>query len=297
MTLKITIIGCVEFSEKVTRSLIKRSDIEIVGIVTLKKSSINSDFFCLEPLAKEINCPCLISEGNRQDDIATFLSKVKTDIAYCIGWSYLLQNQVLNTPPLGIVGFHPAALPLNRGRHPLIWALALGLNKTAATFFQMDEGADSGNILCQTIIDIGVGDTARTLYKKVTKIAIKQLKELTTQLIEDRAIPLPQDHSKANYWRKRGHDDGRIDWRMSAKSIHNLIRALSDPYIQAHFKYMEGEVKVKSAKISSNTLPNIEPGRVLAIEGNAITIACGDASSITLTEYELNELPEVGSCL
>jgi len=41
----------------------------------------------------------------------------------------------LGIAPLGVVGFHPAALPANRGRHPLIWALFLGLKKTASTFF------------------------------------------------------------------------------------------------------------------------------------------------------------------
>ena len=31
---------------------------------------------------------------------------------------------------MGVVGFHPALLPNNRGRHPLIWAKALGLDKS-----------------------------------------------------------------------------------------------------------------------------------------------------------------------
>ena len=33
-------------------------------------------------------------------------------------------------PALGVIGYHPAELPKNRGRHPLIWALVLGLKKT-----------------------------------------------------------------------------------------------------------------------------------------------------------------------
>lgn len=36
---------------------------------------------------------------------------------------------------MGVLGYHPAKLPQNRGRHPLIWALALGLKKSASTFF------------------------------------------------------------------------------------------------------------------------------------------------------------------
>lgn len=297
MALRIAIIGCVEFSERVARSLIGRSDIEIVGIISRDQSKFNSDFFGLASLANEIGCPSLICKDNNQTNIAVFLAEVKAEIAYCIGWSYILMRRVLDTPPLGVVGFHPSALPQNRGRHPLIWALTLGLDKTAATFFQMTEGADSGDILNQAIISIEQNDTARTLYEKVTKTAIDQLSQLTTQFVEGCVTPLPQDNSKSNYWRKRSHGDGKIDWRMSAKSIHNLIRALSDPYVKAHFEYLVDDVKVNASKIGPEIPLNIEPGRILAIEDRAITVACGDASSIVLTEHGLIILPEVGSCL
>ena len=50
---------------------------------------------------------------------------------------------------LEVIGFHLAAMPANRGRHPIIWALVLGLQETASTFFFMDEGADSGDIISQ----------------------------------------------------------------------------------------------------------------------------------------------------
>lgn len=46
-----------------------------------------------------------------------------------------------------LIGFHPANLPQNRGRHPIIWALFLSLQETASTFFMMDEDTDSGDII------------------------------------------------------------------------------------------------------------------------------------------------------
>ena len=50
---------------------------------------------------------------------------------------------------MGILGYHPSLLPFNRGRHPIIWALALGLKETGSTFFFMDENADTGDIVSQ----------------------------------------------------------------------------------------------------------------------------------------------------
>jgi len=63
--------------------------------------------------------------------------------------SSLLKKELLSLPPNGVLGYHPAKLPQNRGRHPLIWSLVLGLEESASTFYFMDEGADSGDILSQ----------------------------------------------------------------------------------------------------------------------------------------------------
>ena len=43
----------------------------------------------------------------------------------------------------------PVGAAANRGRHPLIWALALGLTETGSTYFLMDARADAGPILSQ----------------------------------------------------------------------------------------------------------------------------------------------------
>ena len=60
---------------------------------------------------------------------------MRPDIIFCFGWSRLIKEELLKIPKKGVVGYHPAMLPKNRGRHPLIWALALGIKTTGSTFF------------------------------------------------------------------------------------------------------------------------------------------------------------------
>ena len=38
------------------------------------------------------------------------------------------------------------------------------------------------------------------------------------------ATKIDQNHKKSTFWKKRSVEDGKIDWRMSAKSIHNLVK-------------------------------------------------------------------------
>ena len=85
---------------------------------------------------------------------------------------------------MGIVGYYPAALPSNRGRHPLIWALVLCLTETASTLFFMDEGADSGDILDQRQVSILPSDDAKSLYQRITQVAISQIPGFVPRLTE-----------------------------------------------------------------------------------------------------------------
>ena len=105
-----------------------------------------------------------------------------------------------------------------------------------------------------------------------------------------------QDESLANNWRKRGVADGLIDWRMSAKSIHNLIRGLAKPYVGASVVFDGQEVKVWKTQIVIDASRNIEPGKVLKLENDKPIIKCGeDAICLLLTEPSFK--PKIGSYL
>lgn len=181
----------------------------------------------------------------------------------------------MKIPPLGVIGYHPAALPANRGRHPILWALALGLTDTASTFFSMDDGADSGDIVSQKSVSIGVEDGAGTLYEKIALTAISQLQEVIPKLVDGKLPREPQDPTKANYWRKRTSDDGRIDWRMSKTSIRYLVRALTHAYLGAHFEHEGEQVKVFRSELVENHESNLEPGKVVCVGPQSLIIKTG----------------------
>jgi methionyl-tRNA formyltransferase len=127
----------------------------------------------------------------------------------------------------------------NRGRHPLIWALALGLKESASTFFFMDEGADTGDILSQVNFEINYQDDARNLYDKVVEMALIQIEGFIPALEKDTYTRIKQNEKESNSWRKRNELDGEINFRMNSRSIYNLTRVLTRPYVVAHIKFNE----------------------------------------------------------
>ena len=57
----------------------------------------------------------------------------------------------------------------------------MGLKQTASTFFIMDEGADTGDIISQEKIKI-IDDNAFSLYNKIINVALKQIVSFTIEL-------------------------------------------------------------------------------------------------------------------
>ena len=140
----------------------------------------------------------------------------------------------------------------------------------------MNEGADSGDILSQQKIDILDKDDATILYEKVTICALEQIKIFIPQL-NSRSFPRTiQNNGQANTWRRRGEADGKIDWKMSARSIHNLVRGLTKPYVGAHFLYQEQIFKVWKTAVVNDTPENIEPGKILSIKEGIVMVKCGE---------------------
>jgi methionyl-tRNA formyltransferase len=178
----------------------------------------------------------------------------------------------------------------------VIWALALGLTRTASTFFFMDEGADSGDILSQVEVEIEDSDDAGTLYRKLNDLALRQICDFTPKLAQGTFERIPQDNSRANTWRKRNAQDGQIDWRMSSSSIRNLVRALARPYPGAHCVWQGQDVKIWKVERVEWNQPNLEPGKVLSSGADGIVVKSGDGA-IRIVTHEFSQLPQEGSYL
>ena len=288
--MKIAFIGSIDFSQRALELLIEMK-LDIVGVCTLERSTFNADHRDLGKICQGSNIAWTYTPDINSDESLRWLKNKSPDVIFCFGWSKLLGKRLLDIAPMGVIGFHPAALPANRGRHPLIWALVLGLSETASTFFFMDESTDGGDILSQQNIRIFEYDDAKTLYEKVTVCALDQIRTFVPQLASGVAPRMVQDNEKANVWRKRGDVDGRIDWRMSAYSIYNLVRGLTKPYIGAHFLYHGQEIKVWKAAMVKNIPINIEPGKIFDIKRGKIIVKCGEqAIQLEQTEPEFDPL-------
>lgn len=293
--MRIVYIGSVIFSAKALEKLIS-IDAEVVGVATKKESTFNSDFFDLSSIAQTNGIPFHHTSNINSSETINWIKQLDPDVIFCFGWSNLIKKEILELTRLGVIGFHPSLLPYNKGRHPLIWAKVLGLDKTGSTFFFMDEGADTGDILSQKEFAINFEDDASVLYRRMIDTALNQIDDFHLKLKNDTFLKIPQDKYVGNNWRKRNMKDGLIDFRMNSLVICNLVRALTKPYIGAHVEYNDTNITIWGVEISGykEDFKNIESGKVLNVIDRKIEVKTGD-SSIWLINHEFIELPQVGA--
>jgi methionyl-tRNA formyltransferase len=282
--MRVIFVGSVDFSDKLLLHLINIGA-DIVGVCTRAVESPKSDLADLSVTCEKYGIPWIYADDINSEFTKDWIKALDPDIIFCFGWPKLLKQQLLKIPPAGVLGYHPTLLPLHRGRHPIIWALALGLNETGSTFFFMDSGADSGEILSQKIVKINFDDNAKELYEKLINQAKIQISEFYPQLQSQNYLTYKQDETKSSTWRKRRKEDGVIDWRMSKYSIYNLVRSLSKPYPGASFFLGSTEVKIWKVRILEKENTGQEPGKVLAMDGECPVIQCSDGA-ICLIDFE-----------
>lgn len=279
--MRIVFVGTVDFSRHCLEEVLRRGG-NVVAVLTLSPGGgrFNADYADLCPVAEKYGVP--VHRIQKINDPATvhLIRSLQPDVIFVFGFSQLIGAEILRLPPVGCIGVHPTLLPRNRGRHPLIWALVEGLEESGLTFFYMDVGADSGDILWQKPFPITLQDDAASLYNKIKSLAVEAIGEFLPQLEQGTAPRKSQDPALASYWRKRGEKDGEINWALPSLKTYNLVRALARPYVGAHTFAAGHKVIIWRAKLPQTPLPPeavpLEPGTIFSTTDGSLAVRTGD---------------------
>ncbi len=220
--------------------------------------------------------------------LADFWASVELDLMLVVSWRYLIPPDIYQKPGLGTFVFHDSLLPEYRGFSPSVWAIINGSDHTGVTLFEIAEDVDSGDIIDQQRVEIQEVDTIADIMEKVTQVYLEILEHNLDNLLSAVAPHTPQDHSSATYTCKRYPEDNQIDWYNNSERIHNLIRAVSQPYTGA-FTYLG---KKRLYVWSAERITNLEyigsiPGRVVKVIPQVGSVILTGDHPLLLTQVQL----------
>jgi methionyl-tRNA formyltransferase len=200
-------------------------------ICTFKETKVARSFFGrINELATSRKLP-LIRWGDFIRDPVNFLEREAIEGILCIGWRYLIPDEVVRWLDGNVVVAHDSLLPKLRGFAPLPTALITGEKTVGVTFIRAGRGVDDGDILWQQSIDISPRDSIADLIRRSIPLYRDGAERFLRGEFQEGT---PQDETQATYSIWRDENDYRIDWSQDSHTIERTIRALGDPYLGAH---------------------------------------------------------------
>ena len=220
-------------------------------------------------------------EKLRTDAQRARLAACAPDVLVVAAYGLLLPPAVLALPRLGCINIHASLLPRWRGAAPIHRAIEAGDAETGITIMQMDEGLDTGAMLLRRALPIAADDTTASLHDRLAALGGECIVDALAALQRGELVATPQPAEGVTYAAKIGRAEAAIDWTRPAAEIERAMRAF-DPFPGAASSLRDTVVKCWSGKVVPGSG---EPGSVLAVDDEGITIACGrDALRCTVLQ-------------
>jgi len=161
----------------------------------------------------------------------------KTDICISVNYSGVIEQEVIELFPLGVLNAHGGDLPRYRGNACQAWAIINGEDRIGLCIHQMIGGElDSGPIIEREYMPIDINTRIGEVYEwldgRIPVLmcsAVKKLSKIPNYLLEIQSI----DSKNALRCYPRMPQDGKIDWSKNAEAVLRLVNASSEPFAGA----------------------------------------------------------------
>ena len=263
--------------------------------------------------ALELGIPVFTPERIRRDpDCQRQLADLGADVSVVVAFGQILPPEVLAQPPLGCWNGHGSLLPRWRGAGPIQWSLIEGDAETGVGIMAMEEGLDTGPVLLERAIPIGLLENAQHLGARLAQLTAELLVEALPRI--EAAGPGPeaqrlqrlgvrqQSEQGLTLARLLTKNDAQIDWSQSALAIHRRVMGLypgatstwqgkrlkllaCEPLVQRLADQLSPEARALVAP--PDATPAAAPGTVLALVPEVGLVVASGGCPLLLREAQL----------
>ncbi len=221
--------------------------------------------------AQELGLPVYQPESVKAVEAFERLNEQRPEVIAVVGYGRIIPQRIIDLPLHGCVNVHSSLLPRYRGAAPINWSIAAGETVGGVSTMLIEKKLDAGDILLQRETPIGPDETASELAVRLAPMGAELLLETLTALSTGSTRPVPQDHEKATYAPVMKREDGRVDWKQSARHIYNRLRGF-DPWPGIFSTFRGKRLRIHAAR-------PIAPGGLaageLAFETGSLSAGCG----------------------
>ncbi len=211
----------------------------------------------------------------RQPEEQEAFRALGAEVAVVAAYGLLLPQAILDAPKHGCLNLHGSLLPRWRGAAPIQRAIMAGDSESGVEVMKMDVGLDTGPVALSAKTPIDPDMTAGELYDKLAELGAPLMGDALDLLAKGELRFTPQSEAGACYAAKIDKAEARIDWRRSARALHDHVRGLA-PFPGAFF---EGDLGhgVERVKALATRVEKGQGAPGTALDDSGL-IACGEGA-------------------
>ena len=160
---------------------------------------------------------------------AEFISQLRElapDVMVVVAFR-MLPKEVWSIPPNGTFNLHASLLPKYRGAAPIHWAIINGEQQTGVTTFFINEQIDTGEIIAQKSLPIGLNENTGQLSNRLEELGATLTLETLDLIATNRVNSSPQPNSnQASLAPKLTRENTQLQWDQEGKRIERKVRGL-----------------------------------------------------------------------
>lgn len=260
---------------------------EVVGVFCQPDKPVGRKQIITPPavkvLAMQLGYKIYQPKTLKDPEIIALIKDLAPDLIVVAAYGKMLPKEILEVPRFGCLNLHGSILPKYRGAAPIQWAVYNGETETGITMMQMNEGMDTGDILCCIRTEIESDETAGELFDRLSLLGAKHLDQTIQKLATLGFQPIKQEESLATYAPMIKKEDALIDWNRSALEIYNQVRAFQ-PWPVAYTFLNEKQFKIYSCAPIDGYFG--VPATMIQ-KGNELIVCCGQNTAVALCEIQL----------
>ena len=247
---------------------------DIAAIFTHPDAAGENNFFgSVARIAAERGIPVYAPDDINHPLWVDRIRDTAPDVIFSFYYRNLICDDILRLATKGAFNLHGSLLPAYRGRAPLNWVLVNGETETGVTLHRMVHRADAGAIIAQQRVAIDADETALQLHQKLCSVAQSLLRDALPTILNGTFSETAQDESKASCFGRRTPEEGRLDWNKPARQLHNLVRAVTDPWPGAYSFAGVSKFIVWKSRVRDD-VPAAKPGTIVSV--SPLIVSCGE---------------------
>ena len=180
----------------------------------------------IKVFCEENDLPVLQPPNLKDPVLITQLRKLAPDVMVVVAFR-MLPKEVWSIPANGTFNLHASLLPKYRGAAPIHWAIINGEQQTGVTTFFINEQIDTGEIITQKSLSIGLNENTGQLSNRLEELGATLTLETLDLIATNRVNSSPQpNNNQASLAPKLTRENTQLQWDQEGQRIERKVRGL-----------------------------------------------------------------------